>query len=63
MAIVNLAHNLGLDVIAEGIETETQLNLLRNLGCQYGQGYLFSEPLERQAITELLKQEFSSDNI
>ncbi len=44
-AIVNLAHSLGLDVIAEGIETTTQLEMLRNLGCEYGQGYLFAYPL------------------
>ena len=44
-AIVNLAHSLGLDVIAEGIETEAQLEMLRSLGCEYGQGYLFAYPL------------------
>lgn len=57
-AIVNLAHNLGLDVIAEGIETETQLDLLRSLGCEYGQGYLFSQPLDHEAIIALLRKEF-----
>ncbi|MCC0179320.1 EAL domain-containing protein [Waterburya agarophytonicola K14] len=44
-AIVNLAHSLGLDVIAEGIETETQRDILKELGCEYGQGYLFAYPL------------------
>ena len=44
-AIVNLAHSLGLDVIAEGIETEDQLKILKSLGCEYGQGYLFAHPL------------------
>lgn len=61
-AIVNLAHNLGLDVIAEGIETETQLNTLRCLGCEYGQGYLFSQPLDHEAIIALLRQEFVVKN-
>ncbi|MBE9167964.1 EAL domain-containing protein [Pleurocapsales cyanobacterium LEGE 06147] len=61
-AIVNLAHNLGLDVIAEGIETETQLEILRRLGCEYGQGYLFSQPLDHEAIIALLRQEFASKN-
>jgi len=61
-AIVNLAHNLELDVIAEGIETETQLNLLRSLGCEYGQGYLFSQPLDHEAIIALLRREFVSEN-
>ncbi|MEO1693301.1 MAG: EAL domain-containing protein, partial [Cyanobacteria bacterium J06631_6] len=44
-AIINLAHSLGLDVIAEGIETEAQLKILKKLGCEYGQGYLFAHPL------------------
>ncbi len=42
--IVALAEGLGLEVVAEGIETPYQLTHLRNLGCQYGQGYLFSRP-------------------
>ena len=54
-AIVNLAHSLGLDVIAEGIETKLQLNILRELGCEYGQGYLFASPLDSQATLELMK--------
>ncbi len=49
-AIVNLAHSLGLDVIAEGIETKTQLEMLRNLGCEYGQGYLFAYPLNSKDV-------------
>lgn len=44
-AIVVMAHKLGLKVIAEGVETETQRNMLREMGCDYGQGYFFSEPL------------------
>jgi EAL domain-containing protein (putative c-di-GMP-specific phosphodiesterase class I) len=44
-AIVMLAHNLGLDVIAEGIETPEQLSGLRELGCEFGQGYFFSKPV------------------
>jgi len=43
--IVMLAGNLGMQVIAEGVETEDQLQQLRLLKCQYGQGYLFSKPL------------------
>ena len=42
--IVILAHNLGMEVIAEGVETTGQLMQLRSLNCQYGQGYLFSRP-------------------
>lgn len=43
--IVTLAGNLGMQVIAEGVETADQLQQLRLLKCQYGQGYLFSQPL------------------
>ena len=45
-AIISLAHNLGLDVTAEGIETFQQLDQLRKLGCEFGQGYFFSEPVD-----------------
>ena len=44
-AIVSLSRTLGLRVIAEGVETEAQLAVLRRLGCEEGQGYLFSRPL------------------
>ena len=43
--IVALAHNLGIHVVAEGIEHREQLALLRSIGCEYGQGYLFARPL------------------
>lgn len=49
-AIVLMAHKLGLMVIAEGIETEEQLSLLLDMGCDYGQGYLFSRPLDKEAF-------------
>jgi predicted signal transduction protein with EAL and GGDEF domain len=45
MAIIRLAHNLGLRVIAEGVETEEQLSLLHLLRCDGGQGYLFGRPM------------------
>jgi EAL domain-containing protein (putative c-di-GMP-specific phosphodiesterase class I) len=57
--IVSLAKNLKMRVIAEGIETESQLNILKNLGCDYGQGYLMSKPLPKDAIEELLYQKRS----
>jgi EAL domain-containing protein (putative c-di-GMP-specific phosphodiesterase class I) len=53
-AIVALARNLGMEVVAEGIETAEQLTTLRALQCPYGQGYLFAKPLEAQAATALL---------
>jgi diguanylate cyclase (GGDEF)-like protein len=52
--ILTLAENMGVDVIAEGIEQEGQRSQLQILGCEYGQGYLFSRPLSAVAATELL---------
>lgn len=52
--IVTLAHSFGMDVVAEGIETLEQLEKLHSLGCERGQGYLFSKPLDSQAATQLL---------
>ena len=46
--IISLAKNLGKKVIAEGIETEAQLSLLQNLGCDYGQGYLLARPMNKE---------------
>ncbi len=55
---VALAHSLGLRVIAEGIESLDQLRRLRELGCDYGQGFLFSPPLSSES-TELLLEAWS----
>ncbi|MEG4627152.1 EAL domain-containing protein [Microcoleus sp. w1-18aA5] len=52
--ILILASHLGMDVIAEGIETSEQLNLLRALQCEYGQGYFFSKPIDSIAATLLI---------
>ena len=52
--IISLAKNLKMRVIAEGIETESQLNILKNLGCDYGQGYLMSKPLPKDSMEEML---------
>jgi EAL domain-containing protein (putative c-di-GMP-specific phosphodiesterase class I) len=53
--IIELARVLGLDVVAEGIETREQYRLLCQLGCRFGQGYLFARPLSSDAIGELLR--------
>ena len=52
--IITLAHSLELDAIAEGVETPAQLEILRALGCEYGQGYLFSPPLEGSAVVNFM---------
>jgi diguanylate cyclase (GGDEF)-like protein len=54
--IVQLARNLGHGVIAEGVETEGQLALLQNLGCDLGQGYLISRPLDPIRAAALVKK-------
>ncbi len=59
-AIVTLAHNLGLEAIAEGVETAEQLAQLRDLGCELAQGYWFSKPLDGNTITEMLKRSIDS---
>jgi EAL domain-containing protein (putative c-di-GMP-specific phosphodiesterase class I) len=48
--IVSLADNMGMDVVAEGVETLAQFGSLRSLNCQYGQGYLFSRPVDATTI-------------
>jgi len=54
-AVIAMAIGLGVDVIAEGIENENQAKLLVDLGCQYGQGFLYAKPKSlEQILTELL---------
>jgi diguanylate cyclase (GGDEF)-like protein/PAS domain S-box-containing protein len=53
-AIVTLAHQLGMEVVAEGIQTAGQVKKLRSLGCEYGQGYLFSKPVSAAEVEELI---------
>jgi diguanylate cyclase (GGDEF)-like protein len=55
-AVVALARSLNMKVVVEGIETAAQLDSVTELGCDFGQGYLFSPPLEPDAVTELLRR-------
>ncbi|MBI4779915.1 MAG: GGDEF and EAL domain-containing protein [Oscillatoriophycideae cyanobacterium NC_groundwater_1537_Pr4_S-0.65um_50_18] len=55
--ILILAHNLGIDVTAEGVETQEQQDQLLAMQCEFGQGYFFSEPLDVRAITQLLERQ------
>lgn len=52
-AVLGIAHAMGLDSVAEGVETTGQLDALRRLGCPLGQGYLFSLPVPADALIEL----------
>jgi diguanylate cyclase (GGDEF)-like protein len=52
--IIALAHQLGREVIAEGVETAEHLVILRSLGCEYGQGYFFAKPLAPDEVGTLL---------
>ena len=54
--IIELARVMGMNVVAEGIETREQYRLLRHLGCRYGQGYLFARPMTAEAVTALLRR-------
>lgn len=54
--IIMLGKRLGIDLIAEGIETKGQMEALKDLNCDYGQGYFFAKPLNSQAAQELLSQ-------
>jgi len=60
--IITLARGLGMDVVAEGIETEEQLLLLQSLGCDYGQGYLFHKPTDAKTATQLI-QSWQTDRV
>jgi diguanylate cyclase (GGDEF)-like protein len=53
-AVVELGHTLGLYVVAEGVETDSQLAQLRDLGCDGAQGYLFSQPMPEEGVHSLL---------
>lgn len=66
--IIDLAKNLGMESLAEGVETEAQYELLKKMGCTYVQGYLFSKPLPEDKLEELYSfkeklQESEKNNI
>jgi diguanylate cyclase (GGDEF)-like protein/PAS domain S-box-containing protein len=57
--ILMLAENLGMDAVAEGVETQDQLNLLRSLNCQNGQGYFFSKPLDVAGAEAIISETYT----
>lgn len=58
-SIINLGHQLGLSITAEGVETEEQFNELKRFDCEYVQGYYFSKPLNANELKLLLKEKTS----
>jgi EAL domain-containing protein (putative c-di-GMP-specific phosphodiesterase class I) len=58
--IVVLAQNLGMDVVAEGVETNDQLRLLRELGCENGQGYFFSKPVNKHGAEKIIADTYDA---
>jgi diguanylate cyclase (GGDEF)-like protein/PAS domain S-box-containing protein len=58
--IIELAHKMGMKAIAEGIETPRQLERLIELGCEFGQGYYFSQPMEPKAALQFMRQQLVS---
>jgi EAL domain-containing protein (putative c-di-GMP-specific phosphodiesterase class I) len=58
--IIQIAKTLSLDVVAEGIETEVQRDLLSSMGCHYGQGFLLAMPMPLIEAEELARHGFSS---
>ena len=59
-SIVLMASNLGMDVVAEGVEEEIQLELLEQSGCRHFQGYLFSRPVPHAEFVGLLEKQIKS---
>jgi EAL domain-containing protein (putative c-di-GMP-specific phosphodiesterase class I) len=57
-----LAQTLGLATVAEGTETEEQVNMVKALDCGFAQGYYFSKPADRQVISDLLLKVNRSSN-
>ena len=56
-SIISLAHDLGMDVVAEGAETDSDAVELYQLGCEYAQGFVFGEPMTPEAARKLLLSE------
>ena len=54
--IVELGRSLGVDTVAEGVETEEQLQQVRKIGCEFAQGFLFSRPLPGNVVSERLPE-------
>ena len=62
-SIVALSHNLGMDVVAEGVEEASQLSILKGLKCEYAQGFFFSKPVDSQTAAVLIGQQAENQNL
>jgi diguanylate cyclase (GGDEF)-like protein/PAS domain S-box-containing protein len=62
-ASILMAHGMGLKVVAEGVETTAQLDQLREMQCQYAQGYIFSQPVTAESFTDSLQVTLNIDNL
>ncbi len=60
-SVVKMAKRLNLTVIAEGVETQKQVNFLRTIGCDYGQGYYFAEPVPQDDYQQLVHSDYCMD--
>ena len=60
-SVINLAADLGLDVVAEGVETTEQARLLGELGCNYAQGYLWARAMPIDSLTQQLRTQHAGD--
>jgi len=57
-SMIEMGHNLGHEIIAEGVETSKQFDVLKNIDCETAQGYLFSKPVSSNEILKLLNTDF-----
>ena len=62
-AVVDMSHSIGIEVVAEGVETKEQLDYLKGIGCDYIQGYYFSRPLPEQDFETMLNQADKAEKI
>lgn len=61
--VTAMAHDMQLEVVAEGIEEQSQLDFLKHVGCDYGQGYYFSKPIDATSFTEKFMRKTDQNNI
>jgi len=59
--ILALAHDMGMKVVAEGVETDEQLSKLMSMECEYGQGFLFTRPVDSETAGGLLAESLAHD--